>query len=34
MASLVKRPNAWYVVYQDFQGKQKWVKAFTDKRKS
>jgi integrase/recombinase XerC len=34
MASLVKRPNAWYVVYQDFQGRQRWIKGFTDKRET
>jgi integrase/recombinase XerC len=34
MASLIKRSDVWYVVYNDFQGRQRWVKGYTDKRET
>src|SRR4051812_4513464 len=34
MASLIKRGEKWYGVYNDHAGKQKWRALYTDKRES
>jgi len=34
MASLQKRGDYWYVVFNNYRGKQRWVKGYTDKRES